>query len=88
MSATSPRLPSFNFYIDPEAAKIVFGAGFSITLSTWTLTLKSGSISIADVERIEQLDTPLSRFFMTVSRVPRIRAFERYGKTISTHPTP
>lgn len=76
----------FNFFIDPEAAKIVFEAGFPITLSTWTLTLRSGSISAADVERIEQLDTPLSRFFMTVSRVPRIRAFERYGKTISTHP--
>jgi purine nucleosidase len=76
----------FNFFIDPEAAKIVFGAGFPITLSTWTLTLGSGSISAADVARIEQLDTPLSRFFMTVSRVPRQRAFERYGKVISTHP--
>ena len=76
----------FNFFIDPEAAKIVFGAGFAITLSPWTLTLKSGSISADDVERIEKLDTPLSRFFMTVSRVPRLRAFERYGKPISTHP--
>jgi purine nucleosidase len=76
----------FNFFVDPEAAKIVFGAGFPITLSTWTLTLRSGSIAADDVERIERLDTPLSRFFMTVSRVPRIRAFERYGKTISTHP--
>jgi purine nucleosidase len=76
----------FNFFVDPEAAKIVFGAGFPITLSTWTLTLKSGSIDADAVARIEQLDTPLSRFFMTVSRVPRERAFERYGKTISTHP--
>ncbi len=76
----------FNFFIDPEAAKIVFEAGFRITLSTWTLTLKSGSISGQDVARIERLGTPLSRFFMTVSRVPRARALERYGKTISTHP--
>jgi purine nucleosidase len=76
----------FNFFVDPEAAKIVFRAGFPITLSTWTLTLDSGSISEEQVERIAQLDTPLSRFFMTVSRVPRQRAFERYGKTISTHP--
>jgi purine nucleosidase len=76
----------FNFFVDPEAAKIVFGAGFPITLSTWTLTLKSGSLDADEVARIEQLDTPLSRFFMTVSRVPRQRAFERYGKTISTHP--
>ncbi len=76
----------FNFYIDPEAAKIVFDAGFPITLSTWTLTLDSGSIGPADIARIEQLATPLSRFFMTVSRVPRERAFERYGKVMSTHP--
>jgi purine nucleosidase len=76
----------FNFFVDPEAAKIVFGAGFPITLSTWTLTLNSGSIDAAAVARIEALDTPLSRFFMTVSRVPRERAFERYGKTVSTHP--
>jgi purine nucleosidase len=76
----------FNFFVDPEAAKIVFDAGFPITLSTWTLTLDSGSIDAAAVARIDALDTPLSRFFMTVSRVPRERAFERYGKTISTHP--
>jgi purine nucleosidase len=76
----------FNFFIDPEAAKIVFDAGFPITLSTWTLTLGSGSISADDVARIAALDTPLSRFFMTVSRVPRERALQRYGKTISTHP--
>ncbi len=76
----------YNFFIDPEAAKVVFGAGFPITLSTWTLTLKSGSISADDVARIERLDTPLSRFFMTVSRVPRQRALQRYGETISTHP--
>ncbi len=76
----------FNFYIDPEAAEIVFSAGFPITLSTWTLTLESGSLAAADVARIEHLDTPLSRFFMTVSRVPRQRALERYGTAISTHP--
>jgi purine nucleosidase len=76
----------FNFFVDPEAAKIVFAAGFPITLSTWTLTLDSGSISAAQIERIAQLDTPLSRFFMTVSRVPRERALARYGSAISTHP--
>jgi purine nucleosidase len=79
-------MAEFNFFIDPEAAKIVFGAGFPITLSTWTLTLGSGSISAEQVARIAALDTPLSRFFMTVSRVPRERALARYGTAISTHP--
>ncbi len=76
----------FNFFVDPEAAQIVFRAGFPITLSTWTLTLDSGSLSAEQVARIERLDTPLSRFFMTVSRVPRERALQRYGRAISTHP--
>jgi purine nucleosidase len=79
-------MAEFNFFVDPEAAAVVFRAGFPITLSTWTLTLESGSISAAEVERIARLDTPLSRFFMTVSRVPRERALERYGTAISTHP--
>jgi len=79
-------MAEFNFFVDPEAAAVVFRAGFPITLSTWTLTLESGSISAAEVERIARLDTPLSRFSMTVSRVPRERALERYGTAISTHP--
>ena len=40
----------FNFYVDPEAAKIVLNAGFPITLSTWTLTLKSGILPAAALE--------------------------------------
>ncbi|MBZ9935748.1 nucleoside hydrolase [Mesorhizobium sp. BR1-1-16] len=76
----------FNFYVDPEAAKIVFGAGFNITLSTWTLTLNSGSIDAEAVGRIEALGTPLSKFFMDVTETPRRVAFARYGSTISTHP--
>ncbi len=76
----------FNFYVDPEAAKIVFGAGFAITLSTWTLTLSSGSIDAPEIARIAALDTPLSRFFMDVTETPRRVAFERYASTISTHP--
>lgn len=76
----------FNFYVDPEAAKIVFEAGFPITLSTWTLTLDSGVFTAGMVDEIAALETPLSDFFMKVSRVPRETALERYGKAISTHP--
>ncbi|MCX5496694.1 nucleoside hydrolase [Kaistia dalseonensis] len=79
-------MAEFNFFVDPEAAKIVLGAGFNITLSTWTLTLKSGSFDAATVDAIEKLDTPLSRFYMQVTETPRRVAFERYGETISTHP--
>jgi purine nucleosidase len=76
----------FNFYVDPEAAKIVFGVGFPISLATWTLTLESGVFTAEMIDEIAALNTPLSDFFMKVSRIPRETALERYGETISTYP--
>jgi purine nucleosidase len=32
----------YNFYVDPEAAKIVVNAGFNLSIATWTLTLRDG----------------------------------------------
>jgi purine nucleosidase len=75
----------FNFYVDPEAAKIVFQAGFPITLFTWTLTLSHGVFFDSDLERIEAVDTPLARFYRQVTR--KAEAFERSrGVPGTTHP--
>jgi purine nucleosidase len=76
----------FNFYVDPEAAKIVLSAGFKVTLSTWTLTLKSGVLPAEDLAEIERMDTPLSRFFRAVNRTPFDYATSRHGRPVSTHP--
>jgi len=76
----------FNFYVDPEAAKIVINAGFDVTLSTWTLTMRSGVLPDWALARIEAMDTPLSRFFMAVSQAPFNRTRMRYGRPLSTHP--
>jgi len=76
----------FNFYVDPEAAKIVINAGFRTTLSTWTLTMNSGVLPDTALARIEAMDTPLSRFFMRVSQAPFNRTKVRYGRPLSTHP--
>lgn len=76
----------FNFYVDPEAAKMVINAGFRATLSTWTLTMKSGVLPAAALARIEAMDTPLARFFMRVSQAPFARTAVRYGRPLSTHP--
>ena len=76
----------FNFYVDPEAAKIVVNAGFRLTLSTWTLTMASGVLPEAALARIAALDTPLARFFMAVSQAPFKRTAMRYGRPLSTHP--
>jgi purine nucleosidase len=75
----------FNFYVDPEAAKIVFRAGFPITLFTWTLTLSHGVFYDADLARIDAVDTPLARFYRQVTR--KAEEFERrMGVPGTTHP--
>lgn len=57
----------FNFYVDPEAAKIVLGAGFNIVIVPWApLTLDQAVFSQPQLEQIASLDTPLSWFFTRV----------------------
>jgi len=75
----------YNFYVDPEAAKIVFAAGFRITLFTWTLSLSHGVFGDDKLARIEALDTELARFFHQVNR--KALEFERAtGIPGSAHP--
>ncbi|HZQ63759.1 MAG TPA: nucleoside hydrolase [Gaiellaceae bacterium] len=76
----------YNFYVDPEAAKIVFAAGFPITLFTWTLTRTHGVFDDAKLARITELDTPLARFFGQVNR--KAREFDDQANHLggSTHP--
>ncbi len=75
----------FNFYVDPEAAKIVFAAGFPITLFTWTVTLSHGVFFDDDLARIDEIDTPLARFYRQVTR--KAEEFERsMGVPGTTHP--
>jgi purine nucleosidase len=75
----------FNFYVDPEAAKIVAHAGFRLTLFTWTLTLSHGVFFDDDLARIDAVDTPLARFYRAVTS--KAEAFERsMGVPGTTHP--
>jgi purine nucleosidase len=75
----------FNFYVDPEAAKIVFAAGFDVTLFTWTLTLSHGVFFDPDLARIEAIETQLARFYRQVTR--KAEEFERsMGVPGTTHP--
>jgi purine nucleosidase len=75
----------YNFYVDPEAAKIVLGAGFPLTLFTWSLTLSHGVLDDRQVASIEELGTPLGAFYLAVNR--KAREFERsIGIDGITHP--
>lgn len=75
----------FNFYVDPEAAKIVAHAGFRLTLFTWTLTLSHAVFFDDDLARIEAVDNDLARFYRQVTR--KAEEFERsVGVPGTTHP--
>ena len=76
----------FNFFVDPEAAKIVMAAGFNLILSTWTLTMRCGVMPAERLAEIAAMRTPLAEFFMRINRAPLERTAIRYGQPLSTHP--
>jgi purine nucleosidase len=77
----------YNFYVDPEAARTVFEAGFaSITVVPWApVTLADAVFPRERLAEIEAIDTPLARFYTRV--VGTTLAFnEGVGIQGSTHP--
>ena len=77
----------YNFYVDPEAAKTVFEAGFaSITVLPWApVTLRDGVFPREQLDRIAAIDTPLARFYTTITATT-LGFNERVGIAGSTHP--
>ncbi|ADU50368.1 Inosine/uridine-preferring nucleoside hydrolase [Thermaerobacter marianensis DSM 12885] len=75
----------YNFYVDPEAARIVFRAGFDIRLVDWGLCVRDTVLDDADLDDIRRLDTELARFYLQVNRVVR-RFNETVGIRGVTHP--
>jgi len=76
----------YNFYVDPEAAAIVFKAGFNISLVTWTLTLSSSGLSEADLAEIAAMDSDKARFFTKVNEAAVAFSQAHYGHGGTVHP--
>lgn len=76
----------YNFYVDPEAARIVFEAGFEITVVPWApLTLQGAVFTREQIATIGASGTPVARYFQTVCA--QTLAFdESVGISGSTHP--
>lgn len=75
----------YNFYVDPEAAKIVADAGFDLTIIDWGVTLRQAVFTRAMLKEIADLNTPLAHFFVTVNK-PTLEFDESVGINGSTHP--
>ncbi len=76
----------YNFYVDPEAAKTVFEAGFEIVVVPWApLTLRDAVFSRERIAALGALGTPLARFFERVVSTT-LDFDESVGIQGSTHP--
>ncbi|NYH52318.1 MULTISPECIES: nucleoside hydrolase [Nocardiopsis] len=76
----------FNFYVDPEAAKAVFAAGFDVTVVPWDpLTLRHAVFDQERLDAIAALGTPLGDFFGRVCSAT-LEFDRRVGIDGTTHP--
>jgi purine nucleosidase len=76
----------FNFYVDPDAAKIVFDAGFDITVVPWEpLTVRDAIFSRAQMAEIGQQGSPVAKFFAQVCEAT-LEFDESVGIPGSSHP--
>ncbi|MBG9794110.1 ribosylpyrimidine nucleosidase [Paenibacillus dendritiformis] len=76
----------YNFYVDPEAAKIVLHSGIPITMVGWEMCTQYSIMDDNDHEEIEALGTKGAKFFKDVNKV-----VIRFNKTVhrlngTTHP--
>lgn len=76
----------YNFYVDPEAARIVLHAGVPITMVGWEMCTQYSVMNDTDHEAIEQLNTKGSAFFTAVNQV--VKAFNKKVHRLdgTTHP--
>jgi purine nucleosidase len=77
----------YNFYVDPDAAQIVFEAGFpDIHIVTWDpVTLRYATAPRTEYDRLAGIPTPLGRFFKSVCDTT-LAFNESVGVDGSTHP--
>lgn len=76
----------FNVLVDPEAARIVFGAGFPLTMVGWEVCQRHAVFTAEHLAEIAALDTPLAHFYLDVNRVVRRFMQNEWGADCTTHP--
>jgi purine nucleosidase len=58
----------YNFWADPEAAKIVFESGLSIKMVGWDISRTYAVFNPADAAALRAIDTPLARFCVDIQK--------------------
>ncbi|MFC2949564.1 nucleoside hydrolase [Virgibacillus sediminis] len=76
----------YNFFVDPEAAKIVLHSGIPITLVGWDMCTKYSIMDDDDHKEIENLSTKGSAFFIQINKVVMKFNKEVHRLNGTTHP--
>ncbi|WP_186580751.1 nucleoside hydrolase [Aquibacillus kalidii] len=76
----------YNFYVDPEAARIVLNSGIEMTMVGWEMCTKFSIMDDDDHEEIVNLNTKGSEFFATINRVVKQFNKDVHKLNGTTHP--
>lgn len=76
----------YNFWVDPEAAKIVLHSGIPITMVGWEMCTRYSVMDDDDHKEIAALGTKGSEFFINVNRVVKKFNKEVHRLNGTTHP--
>ncbi|WP_103068398.1 nucleoside hydrolase [Aquimarina sediminis] len=61
-------IAEYNFWADPEAAKIVFESGMPIKMVGWDISRKYAVFDNEDANKIRELGTPLANFSVDIQK--------------------
>ncbi|MFD1647505.1 nucleoside hydrolase [Haloarchaeobius litoreus] len=75
----------FNFWVDPDAAKVVMRE-LDVTLLDWGLTMRQATLESDELEPIEEAETPYADFFDEITAHLREFSEERFGSDATTQP--
>ncbi len=77
---------TYNIWVDPEAARIVFQSGIPIVTAGFDISVYSSVFTDEDYAEVEKLNTTLSRFFLSINRIRRVYCKEHQKMKGSNHP--
>ncbi len=76
----------YNVWVDPDAARIVFEAGFELTMVGWEVCVRHSVLDDAAWDEIASWNAALGDFFCQVNQVTRDFAKREQSLAGSTHP--
>jgi purine nucleosidase len=78
----------YNMWVDPEAARTVFTSGLPIEMVGWQLCRGAAALTHADIEFVNGLGTPLSRFVVECNSTARMAYRKQTGEDGISLPDP